>query len=101
MMTTQQLKENSRKMFSEGIIENNYNPDDIQIMIEEKTGCQVRRHFFKAAGISDAKKKAEWLLENTPCYDVVLYVPGMRALTWCGINDREWDHYYGRLSAAR
>lgn len=101
MMTTQQFEESSKKMLNEGITENDYNPDEIQIKIEERSGCQIRSHFFKAAGISDAKKKAEWLLGNTPCYDVVLYVPGMKAVTWCGINDREWNRYYGRLSATR
>lgn len=99
MMTTQQLHENSQKMLNRGIVESDYNPDKIEIMLEEMDGCQIHRHFFQAASISDAKKKAEWLLENTPCYDLVLYVPGVKPVTWCGINDHEWEHYYGRLTA--
>lgn len=93
MLTTKEFNENYWKMFDAGIIEDDRKTDEIQISIEEIDGSQIFKHFFEVANLEDAKNKIIWLLNNTNCYDVVLWRPGRKPITWYHVDSAVWEWY--------
>lgn len=94
MMSTKEFEQNYWKMFDAGIVEDDRKPDKMQLEITENDGGRIFRHFFEVSDLEDAKVKIKWLLENTPCYEVVFYNPGHNPVTWYSVNEREWNWYY-------
>lgn len=95
MMTTKEFNDFYWEMFDAGIVEDEGKPDAMQLQIEELDGCRIWSHYFEVSSVSDARQKIEWLLKNTPCYEVVFFNPGSPPVTWRGtIKDNEWNWYY-------
>ena len=95
MLTAKEFNDFYWKMFDAGIVEDECKPGAMQIEISELDGGRIHRHRFEVSSVADAREKIEWLLANTPCYEVVFYNPGRPLVTWSGtIRDHEWNWYY-------
>lgn len=97
MMTKKEFDSCYWPMYDYGLREMEPDPYTTQIELTELDVPYIYRHRYDTEGLTDAKEKINWLLENTPCRDATLYHPGSNPVIWGpnAVSEREWTNYYG------
>lgn len=76
------------------------------LQVETFSSPYILPHYFQCRDIHHLKEMTQYLLTNTPAYEVVTYAPGKNPLTWFGNSwsgylEHEWSWYYGHLEKVK
>lgn len=102
-MTNEQFEDVRKSLEERGCreLERVAKDEPFVLQVETFFSPRVFRHFFQCRDIHHLKEMTQYLLTNTPAYEVVTCVPGKNPISWRGSwgrnQDHEWNWYYSHL----